>query len=56
MDLDYFFLTLFSFRERGREEEREKNIHVREKHRSVASCMAPTGDPAATQARALAGN
>ena len=30
---------LFIFRERGREEERERNIH-----QSVASCTPPTGD------------
>ena len=40
----------------GREKERERNIHMREKHQSVASHMPPTRDPATTQACALTGN
>ena len=36
---------LFSFRERGKEEERERNTDVREKHRLVASCVDPNWGP-----------
>ena len=36
---------LFSFRERGREGEKEKNIDIREIHRLVASCRPPTKGP-----------
>ena len=35
---------LFLERGEGREKERKRNIAVREKHRSVASCMPLTGD------------
>ena len=43
----YFFLNslpkdmFIHFRERGGEREREKNIHVREKHQSVVSLTCP---------------
>ena len=39
-------MYLFTFRERGREGEkaRERNIDVREKHRSVAFRMCPSWD------------
>ena len=40
---DFFFFLLLE-RETGREKEREGNIDVPEKHRSVASPMPPTGD------------
>ena len=36
---------LFTFRERGREGEKEKNINIREIHRLVASCRPPTKGP-----------
>ena len=35
------FFNLFLERREGREEERERNISVREKHQSVASRMCP---------------
>ena len=38
------FIYLFVERQEGREKERERNIDVGEKIRSVASCMPPTGD------------
>ena len=41
-----FWKYLWFFSKRGREGERERNIHVWEKHPSVASCTPPTGDPA----------
>ena len=37
-------MTLFIFREKGREGERERNINVQEELRLVASCTPPTGD------------
>ena len=40
----------------GREKERERNINVRVKHRSVVSCTCPLGTDPATQACALSGN
>ena len=36
---------LFLEREEGKEEEREGNIDVREKHQLVASCMCPEWGP-----------
>ena len=42
--LDFIYLFLESGK--GREKEREKNIHVWEKHPSIASRMPPTGNPA----------
>ena len=45
---------IIDFRERGREEERERNMDVREKHRSVASPTHPNWVPnPLTQACAL---
>ena len=42
---NFFKKILFIFRERGRKEKRGKrDIHVREKHQSVASCAPPTRD------------
>ena len=38
------FIYLFLEREEGREEKRERNRNMREKHQSVASHMPPTGD------------
>ena len=38
------FIDLFLERGEGRENERERNIHVREIHRLVASHTPPTGD------------
>ena len=48
---------LIDFRERGKEEEREGDTNVREKHQLVAShtCPAPGTKPT-TQACALTGN
>ena len=42
----FFFKDFYLFLERGeeREKERERNISVREKHQSVASCMCLTED------------
>ena len=47
-----FILFLYSpkdmltdFRERGREREMERNIDVREKHQSLASCMCSDWGP-----------
>ena len=40
------FIYLFLQRGEGREKERERNIDVQEKHRSVASRLHPTGDQA----------
>ena len=37
-------MTLFIFREKGREGERERNINVQEELQLVASCTPPTGD------------
>ena len=42
--LDFIYLSLE--RGEGREEKRERNIDVQEKHRSVASLTPPTGNPA----------
>ena len=57
------FLSLLLEREQGREEGRERNIDVREKHRLVASLMRPDwglavrlGIEPATQICALPGN
>ena len=36
-----FLKTLFIFRGRGREGERKRNIDIRKKHESVASCVFP---------------
>ena len=36
---------LFNFRERGREEERERNIDVGEKHQLVVYCTCPHWEP-----------
>ena len=38
------FIYFFIEREEGRKKERERNIHVREKHQSVTSRMPQTGD------------
>ena len=38
------FIYLLLERGGGREKDRERNIDVRELHRSVASCTSPTGD------------
>ena len=56
--LQLWFLCLFlCFREgEGREKERERNIDVRETHRSIASCTPQLGTWPATQAGALTGN
>ena len=45
--LFFFKVYIYLFLERGeaREKERKRNISVREKHRSVASHMPPTGGP-----------
>ena len=42
----YFKDFIYLFLEGGdrREKERKRNINVRQKHQSVASCMLPTGD------------
>ena len=47
-DRRFFLKTLFIFRERGREGERERNVEVPETHRSVAPRKPPTGDLACT--------
>ena len=36
---------LIDFRERGRDREMERNIDVREKHQSLASCMCSDWGP-----------
>ena len=41
-----YFIYLFLETAEGRKEERERNIHVLEKHRPVASCTPLGGDPA----------
>ena len=48
----FFKFYLFPFLERGegKENERERNIDVQEKHQSIASPWLLTGDPPATQA------
>ena len=52
-----YYKILFIFRERGEERERERNVDVREKHRSVASCTHPDwGAACTTKACALTGN
>ena len=38
-------MYLFLERREGREKERERNIEVREKHPSVASCRCPDRGP-----------
>ena len=42
-----FFLGfyVFVFRERGREGEKERNMNVRKKHQSSASCIRPDQGP-----------
>ena len=54
----YINLAVFDFflRERGREEERERNIDAWEIYQSVASCTPPMGTWPTTQACALTGN
>ena len=43
----FFILkVLFTFRERGRKGERERNSNMQEIHASVASRTPPAGDPA----------
>ena len=52
--LFFFFFSFFlnphpnmfiDFRERGRDREMERNIDVREKHQSLASCMCSDWGP-----------
>ena len=56
--MPYFFFNFIFFleREEGREEKRERNIYVQEKHQLVAFHMPPLGMWPATQVCALAGN
>nr|KAF6316185.1 hypothetical protein mPipKuh1_008696 [Pipistrellus kuhlii] len=49
----FYFIILFYFLQRGRERDRELETWMREKHRPVASCTAPTGDVPATKVHAL---
>ena len=42
--MKYLFIYFFRDRGEGKEKDMERNINVREKHRSVASCTCPTRD------------
>ena len=53
----FFFFLLIPERGEGREKERGRNIDVRGKHRSLASCMSPHWGPnSQPRAYALTGN
>ena len=50
------FIYLFLGRGEGRENDRERNIDVWEKHQFIASCMPQQGTWSATQTSAVTGN